>query len=82
MTKKESKISLTSILNNITQDVWKSKDAATAKELISTYVAKSGINQTDKDIMLDTLKDKHTLIDVQQYFANALLKYEGLGVIN
>ncbi len=80
--KVNTKAQIHSTLNDISDEVWAAKDADTCRQIICDHIEKSGINQSDKDVITNTVRTKKSLTAVWQYFANSLMKYEGLGVIN
>ena len=67
-----------STLATITSSVWEAKTATEAKDVIINYL--EGTRIKDKDSMIATVKGLPTLTKVWQYFANALLKFEALGL--
>ena len=70
---------ITSTLATIAQDVFTAPDLATAREIISSHVSNSKIKEEDKQKMLLEVSQIPSLLKLQRYLSNALLKYEGLG---
>lgn len=68
-----------SVLNEICTQVWAAKTAEVAKQFVITCLESADIDEGKKQQMLNELKTLTNLIKIQQYIANALLKYEGLG---
>ena len=68
-----------SVLNNVCQQVWSATTADIAKQIIIDCLESSDIKEEDKDKMISELKKMTVLVKIQQYFANALLKFEGYG---
>jgi hypothetical protein len=48
---------------------------------ITTIVAQSKINATDKNKVLRDVSNLNSLIKLQTYLTNSMLKYQGLGTI-
>ena len=67
-----------STLNEIANEVFLAKDWKTAQNPFIEHVSKTNVK--DKDKMIDEVSKMTTLQAIQRYTANALLKYEGLGV--
>jgi hypothetical protein len=67
-----------STLNEIANEVFVAKDWKTAQNLFIEHVSKTNVK--DKDKMIDEVSKMTNLAAIQRYTANALLKYEGLGV--
>ena len=71
---------LTSTLDKITEQVFGAKTCDEAKQIVIAYLNESKIKETDRIKMIDEITSMKYLHKVQIYIANALLKYEGLGV--
>lgn len=69
-----------STLASIAKDVFVAPDASTAKQIFIDYVSSSRIKESDKAKMLDEVSKMSSLLQIHRYTANALLKYEGLGL--
>jgi hypothetical protein len=69
-----------STLASIAKDVFVAPDANTAKQIFLDYVSGSRIKESDKAKMLTEVSKMSSLLQVHRYTANALLKYEGLGL--
>lgn len=69
-----------STLSSIAKDVFVAKDAEAAKQIFLDYVSGSKIKEADKQKMLAEVSGMSSLLQIHRYTANALLKYEGLGV--
>jgi hypothetical protein len=67
-----------STLAQVAEKVFESKDLATAKLVFVNHVGNTKVK--DKDKMINEVNKMTSLMAVQRYTANALLKYEGLGV--
>jgi hypothetical protein len=69
-----------STLASIAKDVFVAPDANTAKQIFIDYVSGSRIKESDKAKMLTEVSKMSSLLQIHRYTANALLKYEGLGL--
>jgi hypothetical protein len=67
-----------STLNEIANEVFIAKDWKTAQNTFIEHVSKTNVK--DKNKMIDEVNKMTNLAAIQRYTANALLKYEGLGV--
>ena len=67
-----------STLNSITEQVWSAKTAQEAKTTIISYLESTNVK--DKKKMIWDVSQLNNLTRVQFYFANSLLKFEGMGV--
>lgn len=69
-----------STLSSIAKDIFVASDATTAKQIFIDYVSGSRIKESDKAKMLAEVSKMSSLLQIHRYTANALLKYEGLGL--
>jgi hypothetical protein len=69
-----------STLASIAKDVFAAANASDAKRIFIDYVSSSRIKESDKVKMLDEVSRMSSLLQIHRYTANALLKYEGLGL--
>lgn len=67
-----------STLTSITEQVWSAKTAQEAKTTIIDYLETTNVK--DKKKMIWDVSQLTSLTRIQFYFANALLKFEGMGV--
>ena len=67
-----------STLAKITEQVWAAKGANDAKNIIISYLDTTNVK--DKKKMILEVESMNTLTEIHRYFANALLKFEGMGV--
>lgn len=74
------KVKIESTLAKIAEDVFKAPNCEAAKAIIYEHLKDSTIKDRDK-ILTDVSKISN-FIKLQTYFANSLLKYEGLSVNN
>jgi hypothetical protein len=73
---------IVSTLDRIATQVFESKTLDEAKEICINYLKESKIKESDRLKMIDEIEKMKHLHKVQMYIANALLKYEGLGLSN
>ena len=71
---------LISTLAQIAEEVFKTSDVNLAKNIFVEHVSGTKIKDEDKQKMLLEMKKQTHINGVYKYMANALLKYEGLGV--
>ena len=69
-----------STLAGIAEAVFSATEPETARIRFIQHMEKSRVNQADKNKMIAVVKELKTLHDIQRYTANALLKYEGMGL--
>jgi hypothetical protein len=69
-----------SVLDRISDDVFKAKSVSEAKTLFIDYINSTKIKDTDKSKMVSEVDNIKSLTKFQTYFCNALLKFEGLGI--
>ena len=69
-----------SILEQISEQVFKMTNLEQAKKFVTEFVEGKGINEKDKQSILNETKNTKSLVAFQRYLCNALLKYEGLGM--
>lgn len=67
-----------STLTSITEQVWSAKTAQEAKTVIIGYLETTNVK--DKKKMIWDVSQLNNLTRIQFYFANSLLKFEGMGV--
>jgi len=69
-----------STLSSIAKEVFAATNASDAKRIFIDYVSNSRIKESDKTKMLTEVSKMSSLLQLHRYTANALLKYEGLGL--
>ena len=67
-----------STLTSITEQVWSATTAQEAKSTIINYLETTNVK--DKKKMIFDVSQLTSLTRIQFYFANSLLKFEGMGV--
>jgi hypothetical protein len=76
------KVKIVSTLDNIAEQVFNAKTVDEAKTICLDYLKDSKIKESDRTKMITEISNMKYLHKVQFYIANALLKYEGLGLSN
>jgi hypothetical protein len=56
------------------------KDVNAAKTFISEFVNGKDINEIDKKLILNNIRDIKNISKLQTYICNSLLKYEGMSI--
>jgi len=74
------KIQIKSNLDSIATDVFAASNATDAKRIFIDHVSNSRIKESDKIKMIAEASKMSSLLQLHRYTANALLKYEGLGL--
>ncbi len=76
------KITIKSTLSDIAPDVYQAVNYEAAKAIIEEHLKDSKIKDEDRRKMLDGVRKLNNLRQIQTYFSNALLKYEGMSLSN
>lgn len=74
------KIQIKSNLDSIAADVFAASNIVDAKRIFIDHISASRIKESDKVKMLAEVSKMASLLQLHRYTANALLKYEGLGL--
>ena len=74
------KIQIKSNLDSIAADVFAASNVVDAKRIFIDHISASRIKESDKVKMLAEVAKMSSLLQLHRYTANALLKYEGLGL--
>lgn len=69
-----------SVLEQIAASVFTMTNVNDAKEFITEFINSKDINDKDKASILKAVAEIKSLIKLQTYLCNALLKYEGMGM--
>lgn len=69
-----------STLAQITDQLYLATSVDEAKSIMQAHIESTHIREKDKKKMILELSHLTTLVKVQQYFTNALLRFEGLSV--
>ena len=73
-------IKIKSVLEECTEVLFTINDLKQAKEYVINFINNRGIKDTDKVNIVRGTNESKSLIRLQTYVCNALLKYEGLSV--
>ena len=73
-------IKIKSIFEQIATQVFTMKDVNAAKTFISEFVNGKDINEIDKKLILNNIRDIKNISKLQTYICNSLLKYEGMSI--
>ena len=76
------KITIKSTLADIAPQVYQAVNYESARAIITEHLKESHIKNEDKKKMLDGVEKLNNLRQIQTYFSNALLKYEGMSLTN
>jgi hypothetical protein len=74
------RIQIESTLAKIANVVFETKDFKLAQQTAIDHLTESSIKESDKLKMINEISKAKNLQRLQTYCANALLKYEGLGI--
>jgi len=73
-------IKIKSVLEQIAATVFTMTNVADAKEYISEFINSKDINDKDKASITKAVAEIKSMLKLQTYLCNALLKYEGMGM--
>lgn len=73
-------VKIKSIFEAIALDVFAAKSLTVVQQSIKEYVESKDIKEVDKKQILREVSSAKSLIKLQTYVCNSLLKYEGMGV--
>lgn len=76
----EKDINIKSVIERIAEQIFGAKTADEAKKLFIEFIQSTKVNDKDKTKMISNVQSMTNLVKIQFYVANALLKYEGLGL--
>jgi len=74
------KVEIKSIFEQISEQIFKMTDLQQAKAFIDNFVKEKNINDVDKQSIIKNVSECKSLIRLQTYICNSLLKFEGLSV--
>jgi F0F1-type ATP synthase delta subunit len=69
-----------SVLEQIAATVFTMTNVADAKNYINEFINSKDINDKDKASIVKAVAEIKSMIKLQTYLCNALLKYEGMGM--
>jgi hypothetical protein len=73
-------INIKSVLEQIAATVFTMTNVADAKDYISEFINSKDINDKDKASIVRAVAEIKSMLKLQTYLCNALLKYEGMGM--
>ena len=73
-------VNIKSVLEQIAATVFTMTNVADAKNYISEFINSKDINDKDKASIVRAVAEIKSMIKLQTYLCNALLKYEGMGM--
>lgn len=71
---------LKSVLEEISEPVFKAKTLDEGKQIIIKYMDEKKINDDDKKTIIKNVNECKTLIKLQTYLCNSILQFEQLGL--
>tara|TARA_R110002126_G_scaffold216166_1_gene362285 strand:+ start:817 stop:1047 length:231 start_codon:yes stop_codon:yes gene_type:complete len=74
--------SITSTLTSIAEKVFVAKSATEAKAIVISHIDSTRIKDADKNTIIANVNGMKSLVRIQTYLCNSLLKYEGLGLLS
>ena len=75
-----SKVQIKSIFEQIAEKIFTMQDKDAAKQFIIEFVNSKGINEHDKKTIINNVESCKSMLKIQSYICNSLLKYEGMSV--
>lgn len=75
-----SKYKITSTLTTICQEIWSNPSLEQGKNTMIEYVNSTGIKDVDKKRIISAVNTCATKRRLDQYVANSILMFEGMGV--
>jgi F0F1-type ATP synthase delta subunit len=73
-------VNIKSVLEQIAATVFTMTNVADAKNYISEFINSKDINDKDKASIVRAVAEIKSMLKLQTYLCNALLKYEGMGM--
>jgi len=73
-------VNIKSVLEQIAATVFTMTNVADAKDYISEFINSKDINDKDKASIVRAVAEIKSMLKLQTYLCNALLKYEGMGM--
>ena len=77
---KKTNYNFKSVLEQITSDVYKMTDVNEAKKFIENFLEEKKIDNVTKSQMLQNISEIKSMLKLQFYMTNSLLRFEGMSV--
>ena len=77
---KKTNYNFKSVLEQITSDVYKMTDVNEAKKFIENFLEEKKIDNVTKSQMLQNISEIKSMLKLQFYITNSLLRFEGMSV--
>ena len=77
---KKTNYNFKSVLEQIINDVYKMTDVNEAKNFIENFLEEKKINDVTKKQMLQNISEIKSMLKLQFYITNSLLRFEGMSV--
>ena len=77
---KKTNYNFKSVLEQITSDVYKMTDVNEAKKFIENFLEEKKIDNVTKKQMLQNISEVKSMLKLQFYMTNSLLRFEGMSV--
>ena len=77
---KKTSYNFKSVLEQIISDVYKMTDVNEAKKFIENFLEEKKIDNVTKSQMLQNISEIKSMLKLQFYITNSLLRFEGMSV--
>jgi hypothetical protein len=77
---KKTNYNFKSVLEQIINDVYKMTDVNEAKKFIENFLEEKKIDNVTKSQMLQNISEIKSMLKLQFYITNSLLRFEGMSV--
>ena len=77
---KKTNYNFKSVLEQIISDVYKMTDVNEAKKFIENFLEEKKIDNVTKNQMLQNISEIKSMLKLQFYMTNSLLRFEGMSV--
>lgn len=77
---KKTNYNFKSVLEQIINDVYKMTDVNEAKKFIENFLEEKKIDNVTKSQMLQNISEIKSMLKLQFYMTNSLLRFEGMSV--
>jgi hypothetical protein len=75
-----SKFPIKSVFQQISEQVFGMTNLQQAKQYIQEFIDSKDIKESDKQLIIKNVGGCNTMVKLQGYICNSLLKYEGMSV--